>query len=294
MNATDIRTDRLVSVRTATRRPARPEAGSSMKLGLLAKGGVLVAASLVSLASAGCSSVSAATPPVAPVALAANGAAVCHATGSAKVLARRVFVPGGVKATVQDGAFAVRFAADSSHCLAVDWSSGAQHAEPGSCPTSGAQTAARAAAGDETMFAWESHDATEPHVALGVVTYDAPRAFFGFGIAGDRHVVQRTFRAPAGGESTGETGPALAPIGHDRFLLAWVAGNTESHELRAQSVVGWGDPVGPAMVLSPAEASVIGRPSVVVDSTGYGLVTYEASIEGEFDVLATPVSCAMN
>jgi hypothetical protein len=48
------------------------------------------------------------------------------------------------------------------------------------------------------------------------------------------------------------------------------------------------------MVLSPAEASVIGRPSVVVASTGYGLVTYLASIDGEFDVFATPIACAMN
>jgi hypothetical protein len=28
--------------------------------------------------------------------------------------------------------------------------------------------------------------------------------------------------------------------------------------------------------------------------TGYGLVSYVASIDGEFDVLATPIACAMN
>jgi hypothetical protein len=88
--------------------------------------------------------------------------------------------------------------------------------------------------------------------------------------------------------------PELAPIGQDRFLLAWVEGNAESHQLRAQSVVGWGDPLGPSMVLSPEDASVIGRPSIVVAPTGYGLVTYLASIDGEFDVLATPIACAMN
>ena len=144
------------------------------------------------------------------------------------------------------------------------------------------------------MLAWESHDGPEPHIALGAVTYDAPRAFFGFGIAGDRHVVAHPFRVPASSAAGGEMAPQLAPIGHDRFLLAWVDGDTESHHLRAQSVVGGGEPLGGPMVLSPADASVIGTPSVVVASTGYGLVTYVASIEGEFDVLATPISCAMN
>jgi hypothetical protein len=130
-------------------------------------------------------------------------------------------------------------------------------------------------------------------IALGVVTYDAPRAFFGHGIEGSRRVVQRTFHAPEA-SAEGETAPELAPIGHDRFLPAWVEGDVESHQLRAQSVVGWGDPLGAAMDLSPAEASVIGRPSLVVAPTGDGLVTYVASMDGEFDVLATPIACALN
>jgi hypothetical protein len=33
---------------------------------------------------------------------------------------------------------------------------------------------------------------------------------------------------------------------------------------------------------------------VAVAPTGYGLVSYVASIDGEFDVLATPVACATN
>jgi hypothetical protein len=68
----------------------------------------------------------------------------------------------------------------------------------------------------------------------------------------------------------------------------------ESHELRAQSVVGWGDALAPSMVLSPKDSSVIGRPRVVVAPNGFGLVTYVASIDGEFDVLGTPVACATN
>jgi hypothetical protein len=287
MNAIDSRTTAQVdSELTAADRRGLRLAGHG--LGRLAQAAVLVG---LSLASAACSSVSAATPPVVP---ASSGAAMCHVTGGTKVLARRVFVPGGVVATAQDGTFSVRFAPDSSHCVALDWPTATLRTSPGSCSAAGAETATRANGADETMLAWESHDGAEPHVALGVATYDAPHAFFGFGMAGARHVVEHPFHVLSPSSRGGETAPVLAPIGHDRFLLAWVDGDVESHQLRAQSVVGWGEPLGPSMVLSPAEASVIGHPSVVVAPSGYGLVTYVASIEGEFDVLATPVSCAMN
>jgi hypothetical protein len=292
MNAINSRNDAHLSHLATTHRADRLQPGSRPTLGRFAQAGALVA---LGIASAACSSVSAATPPVAPSApVSPVAAAVCHPTSAAKVLARRVFVPRGVEASADDGAFSVRFAPDSSHCVAVEWPSGTQRLESGSCPPPGTATASRANGGGETMLAWESRDEAVPHIDLGVVTYDAPRAFFGFGIQGERRLVERPFHAPAANAGVGETAPALAAIGHDRFLLAWVAGNSESHQLRAQSVVGWGDPLGPAMVLSPSEASVIGRPSVVVEPTGYGLVTYLASIEGEFDVLATPVSCAMN
>jgi hypothetical protein len=204
-----------------------------------------------------------------------------------------VFVPKGVEASEQDGNFSVRFATAASRCVAIDLPSVSDDPHPASCPAPGAHTTARADAADETMLAWESRDDEEPHIKLGVVTYDAPHAFFGVGIEGKRSVVERTFHAP--GESrAGEMAPELAPIGHDRFLLAWVEGNVESHQLRAQSVVGWGDAVGPSMVLSPNDASVIGRPSMVVATTGRGLVTYLASMDGEVDVLATPIACATN
>jgi hypothetical protein len=222
------------------------------------------------------------------------GASACHATGRAQVLARRAFVPGGVEASEQGGSFSVRFATAASRCVAVEWPSPYDGPRPASCPAPGARSEARADTDGETMLAWESHDEPESRIHLGVVTYDAPHAFFGVGIEGKKHLVERTFFVPGSRRDAGQMAPALAPIGHDRFLLAWVDGNVESHELRAQSVVGWGDPLGPSMVLSPKDASVIGRPSVVVASTGYGLVTYLASVDGEFDVLATPVACAMN
>jgi hypothetical protein len=238
--------------------------------------------------------VSATPPRVLSAAPGPVGAPVCRVTSPAKVLARRVFVPGGVEASAQDGGFSVRFAAAASRCVAVDWPSASERQQPASCPTRGARTATRENSAEETMLAWESHDAKEPHITLGVVTYDAPHAFFGVGIEGRRHVVERTFHAPAADRGNGEAMPEIAPIGHDRFLLAWVEGDVESHRLRAQSVVGWGDPLGAAVDLSPAEVSVIGRPSLVVAPTGDGLVTYVASMNGEFDVFATPIACGLN
>jgi hypothetical protein len=258
---------------------------------LIARAGSGFAAAALSLASAACSVRAAPPPHVSPPDV---GAAVCHPTSRAKVLATRVFVPAGVAVSEQDGSFTVRFATAASRCVTVDWLSASAGPRPASCPALGDHPTARADQSDETMLAWESHDTEEPHITLGVVAYDAPNQFFGVGVEGTRHIVQRTFHAPGASRGAGETAPELVPIGHDRFLLAWVDGAVESHQLRAQSVVGWGDPLGPSMVLSPTDASVIGRPSVVVAPTGYGLVTYLASIDGEFDVLATPIACAMN
>jgi hypothetical protein len=146
------------------------------------------------------------------------------------------------------------------------------------------------------MLAWESHDEPEPRIKLSVVAYDTPLSLLGarVGARSTTKIVERTFLPPESSRDGGQTAPALAPIGHDRFLLVWVDGNVESHELRAQSVVGWGDALGTSIVLSPKDASVIGRPSVAVAPTGYGVVSYVASIDGEFDVLATPVACATN
>ncbi len=221
------------------------------------------------------------------------GPALCHATGGAKVVARRVFVPGGVEASEQGGNLLRSLW--RPRLLDASRSTGPpdSYPQPASCPAPGDGSAIRANGSDESMLAWESHDAELPRITLGVATYDAPRAFFGFGIEGKRRVVEHTFYAPGAARGDSETAPQLTPIGRDRFLLAWVEGNVEGRQLRAQSVVGWGDPLGAAMVLSPPEASVIGRPSVVVAPTGYGLVTYVASMNGEFDVLATPVACAM-
>ncbi|MGH7270649.1 MAG: hypothetical protein ACREJ3_09480 [Polyangiaceae bacterium] len=255
-----------------------------------------LAVAAVSLASAACSSGAFAVPaPHAPPTY--SGAAACHATARAKILARKVYVPGGVEAASNGGGFAVRYAASASRCLSVAWGAAGDEPSAASCPARGTRTAFRDDASDETMLAWESHDEPEPRIRLGVVAYDVPMSLFGDHVGPSRsttRLVERTFFVPGSNREDGQRAPALAPIGHDRVLLAWVGGNEESHELRAQSVVGWGDALGPSMVLSPPDASVIGQPSVVVAPSGDGLVTYVVSIDGEFDVLGTPVACATN
>ncbi len=242
----------------------------------------------LSLASAACSgSVGTAPRAVPPVSL---GAATCHPTSRAEVLARRVFVPGGVEASEQDGGFRVRFAASASRCIAVEWPADSSP-RPASCPASDAATARRGIL-DETMFAWESHDYAGTQMKLGLVTSDAPHAFLGIALEGRAPVGERDFLGTDRGAAT--AAGSLTAIGHDRFLVAWVDGSVEAHQLRAQSVVGSGELLGAPMVLSPADASVIGHPSVVVGPGGYGLVTYVAARDGEFDVLATPVACEVN
>jgi hypothetical protein len=290
MNTADRTTTRTDSHSIAARRPGSPRIGARPRPARLAQAGALVA---LSLASAACSVVGAtpaAATSVTATRAAATDAPMCRATSEAKVLARRVFVPGGVEVATQDGSISVRFASDPSHCAAVDWPSGAQRAQSGTCRASAA-TAARASRADEAMLAWESRDAADPHGAQSVDADDAPRALLGFGLARDRRVDDRPLQWPSASAAGGETARQLAPIGDDRFLLAWVDGDSESHQLRARPVAGRGDALGASFVLSPAQASVIGRPSVVVEPTGYGIVTYLASIEGEFDVLATPIVC---
>jgi hypothetical protein len=255
-----------------------------------------LAVAAASLATAACSSGAASVAaPHAPPAY--TGAAVCHATANPTILARKVYLPAGVEASMSDDGLVVRYATRASGCLSVVWGATGREPSAASCPQPGARTAVREDASDETMLAWESHDEPEPRIKLGVVAYDVPMSLLGDRVGptrGTTKLVERTFLVPGSSRDAGQRAPALAPIGHDRFLLAWVDGSEESHELRAQSVVGWGDALGPSMVLSPKDASVIGQPSVVVAPSGYGLVTYVASIDGELDLFGTPVACATN
>ncbi len=253
---------------------------------------VVASALFACLATAACSPSTTAT--AAPQLQAtAPSASPCHVTGRPERLASHVFVPGGVQARALDTGFEVRFAGIGKHCLArlVSSTSGPLEAAA-PCPVPASDVERLAVSGDEKMKARESAAPDGSRIALGVVTYDAPRAYFGFPHEGRATVVERLFEPPQDGPRAGQTAPALAPIGGERFLLVWVEGGVETKQLRAQPVAGWGTAAGPALDLSPSEGSVIGRPSVAFDPNGDGLVAYVTSMGDEFDVYATPVSCA--
>jgi hypothetical protein len=224
---------------------------------------------------------------------AAPSTSPCRVTGRPERLATHVFVPGGVQARVLDDGFEVRFAGPGKHCFARLVSSASGPLEAAApCPIPASEGERLAVSGDETMKARESNAVDGSRIALGVVTYNAPRAYFGFPHEGRATVVEHLFEPPQGGPRAGQTAPALAPIGGERFLLVWIEGGVETEQLRAQPVAGWGKAAGPALDLSLPEGSVIGRPSVAFAPSGDGLVAYVTSMGDEFDVYATPVACA--
>lgn len=217
--------------------------------------------------------------------------AACHPTGQPRVLARHVFVPGGIEAYDDGGAFSVRFATARSRCVAVEGTGSSPRFQAASCPGQGSQTATRPSGEGPALLAWESRDGDAAPALLGAADPEA-RAFLGY--TGARS--GRLLAAPSDGTASGAQPFAtdVASLGHGRFLIAWVDGDLETSRVAAQSVAGSGDPLGNKMIFSAPEATVIGRPSVAIAPTGYGLVTYIASVNGEFDALATPIACAMN
>ncbi len=58
-----------------------------------------------------------------------------------------------------------------------------------------------------------------------------------------------------------------------------------------RAVAASGEAIGPALDLSPANVSVIGRASAVVGPDGRGFVAFLASNGRGFDVRATPIAC---
>lgn len=213
----------------------------------------------------------------------------CRVVGSSQVVASRAFVPAGVEASLRDGRVAIRFAHRNDECVAAGAVAGAAEARA-QCP--GRDSDAVATSQGETIIAREAAwgAAREPHVELGIVLSDAPRASLGFGEA-PRRLVERVFEPPRQTRIGGESSPGLAPLAGERFLLTWVDENPEGRGLHAQVVTGSGEAVGPALDLSPADVSVIGRASAVVGPDGRGSVAFLASNGRGFDVRATPIVC---
>ena len=215
---------------------------------------------------------------------------LCRSTGEAQVIASNVWANHVTVLTRPQGNFEVSIV-DVEPCLTVAVArNGAPLGGPvlGPCPPSDPSDAATATNGTETYTARAEQWETEPaHLVLGVFTWEWPHAYAGVAHEGQRRVVERVFTPPAGGSHNGETMPALAAFGRDRFLLAWVEGT----EVRALPLAQWAQPIGEAFYVSPPEARVVAHPSVSFAHDGVGLVAFLARTKTGSHVLATPIYC---
>lgn len=158
------------------------------------------------------------------------------------------------------------------------------------CPPGDSSEVTSATNGVETYTARAEQWETEPaHLVLGVFTWDWPHAYAGQAHEGQRRVVERVFAPPPGGSHNGETMPALAPFGRDRFLLVWVEGD----EVRALPLAHWAQPIGEAFFVSPPEARIVAHPSVAFAPDGAGLVAFLARTRTGSHVFATPITCTL-
>jgi hypothetical protein len=180
-------------------------------------------------------------------------------------------VPGGVRASLEDGRVVIRFAHRKAQCMQVARADIASAdfggEEPAECPE-----------GEAPVVATSEGE-----------TIDAP-SVLGFH-SQKPQLIERMFEPAQGKRVGGETSPGVAALAHERFLLTWVDENPHGHRLHAQVVEKWGAAVGGQLDLSPADASVIGRASAVVGAEGRGLVAYLASNGHGFDVLEKTVVC---
>jgi hypothetical protein len=215
---------------------------------------------------------------------------MCRSTGEAAIIASNVWANHVTVTTRPEGNFEVAIV-DVEPCLTVVVArNGAPLGQPvlGHCPPGEPTDAATATNGTETYTARGEQWDTEPsHLVLGVFTWEWPHAYAGVAHEGQRRVVERVFAPPAGGSHTGESMPALAAFGRDRFLLAWVEGT----EVRALPLAQWAQPIGEAFFVSPPEARVVAHPSVSFAKDGVGLVAFLARTKTGNHVLSTPVFC---
>ncbi len=245
---------------------------------------------LVSAVGAGCAKAPAPTPARVGPAAAPQAEPMCRTTGESQVLASNVWANHLSVQARPEGNFEVSVV-DVEPCLTIAVArNGAPLGGPalGHCPPSEPADVTSATNGTETNTARaEQWEAEPPHLVLGVFTWEWPHSFAGQAHEGQRRVVERVFVPPPGGSHDGETMPALAPFGRDRFLLAWVEGK----EVRALPLAQWAQPIGEAFFVSPPEARVVAHPSVAFAHDGVGLVAFLATTRTGNHVIATTVYC---
>lgn len=246
----------------------------------------------LSVMAAGCSATGQLPSPVVDTA-GELSTQMCRVTAPPHVVASRVFVPEGVDVETQSRGFAIHFAQTKSRCMTLHspLASGPFAASDKStaCPEKSDDNEVTSDA--ETMLASESGDAQVPHILLGVMTYDVPLAPGRNGVGSTTGIAWHLFQPPPSVGSGGEGRPKLVSLGHERFLLLWVEGGSEKHQLRAEALAGWGNAVGPAIDVSSPEMDVVGRPGAAVGPDGEGVVAFLNSGAHGFDLMATPIAC---
>jgi hypothetical protein len=248
---------------------------------------ILAAATLALLFGTACQKTPVARARVEP----APAEPICRVTGESQVVASNVWANRINVQARPDKVFEVAVV-DVEPCLTVEVArNGSALGGPtlGKCPPADPSGGATATNGTETYVAREEQWGTEPpHLVLGVYTFDWPHAYAGQAHEGQRRVVERVFFPPAGGSHTGESMPALATFGRDRFVVVWVEGD----DVRALPLARWAEPIGEAVNVSPPEARVVAHPSAAFASDGEGIVAYLARTRSGNHVLATPIACA--
>lgn len=218
------------------------------------------------------------------------GEPMCHTIGESQVIASNVWANHLNVQARPEGNFEVSVI-DVEPCLTIAVArNGLPLGGPvlGPCPAMDRSDVATATNGVETYTARSEQWEKEPeHLVLGVFTWEWPHAYAGQTHEGQRRVVERVFAPPAGGAHTGETMPALAPFGHDRFLLAWVEGS----DVRSVPLAHWAETAGEAFTVSPPEARIVAHPSAAFAHDGVGLVAFLARTRTGNHVLATPIAC---
>jgi hypothetical protein len=110
---------------------------------------------------------------------------------------------------------------------------------------------------------------------------------------GDGEPAVSTYAVPPGGLGSNAMSPGLAAVGADRFLLAWTEGPVSGHQVRAQTLSRTGAPVGEALTVSPTGLNA-GQPQPSVLADGRGVVAFVAAKGRNYDVMASPVTCAVH
>ena len=110
--------------------------------------------------------------------------------------------------------------------------------------------------------------------------------------AGEAPGTPGTFTPPAGGQGEQAMSPGVAAVPGGRFLLVWTEGPATRHDVRALTLSRDGQPLGPPLVISHAGINA-GQGQAAVTAGQHGLVGFLESASGGFEVVATPIACAM-